>query len=89
MATEGPPTDVRRSVRILLRARSSGEAPAQVRLGAWVAAVLGPASPSHWPPQALAPGALEGIVWTTSRQAPRVAEELQRHPDVLAVDPVT
>jgi hypothetical protein len=89
MATEGPPTDVRQSVRILLRARSTGdEAPAQLRLGAWVAAVLGPAVASHWPPQAMKPGALEGIVWTTSRQAPRVAEELQRHPDVLAVDRV-
>lgn len=85
---EGPPTDVRQSVRVLLRARSPGaEAPAQVRLGSWVAAVLGPAVASHWPPQALEPGALEGIVWTTSRQAPRVAEELRKHADVLAVDP--
>lgn len=83
----GPPTDVRTSVRLLLRARSTGsEAPAQVRLGGWVAAILGPAVASHWPPQAMLPGALEGLVWTTGRQAQRAAEELRKHPDVLAVD---
>lgn len=82
----GPPTDVRRSVRILVRARGPGEAPAQLRLGSYVAAILGPAATDHWPPQALQPGALEGIVWTTSRQASRVADELRAHPDVLAVD---
>ena len=82
----GPPTDVRTSVRLLLRARSSGEAPAQVRLGGWVAAVLGPAVASHWPPQAILPGALEALVWTTGRQAQRAAEELKNHPEVLAVD---
>lgn len=81
----GPPTDVRASVRILVRARGPGEAPAQLRLGSYVAAILGPASASQWPPQALQAGALEGIVWTTSRQAPRVRDELRTHPDVLAV----
>jgi hypothetical protein len=82
----GPPTDVRKSVRLLVRARPNGEVPAQLRLGAYVAAILGNAQPDHWSPSVLKPGALEGIVWTTSRQAPRVADELKNHPDVLAVD---
>lgn len=82
----GPPTDVRKSVRLLVRARPNGDMPAQVRLGSYVAAILGPAQSKHWPPQLLQPGALEGIVWTTSRQAPRVADELRAHPDVLVVD---
>lgn len=82
----GPPTDVRASVRLLVRARPSGDVPAQLRLGAYVAAILGPAQSKHWRPELLQAGALEGIVWTTSRQVKRVADELKAHPDVLAVD---
>lgn len=84
--TNGPPTDVRKSVRLLVRARPSGDIPAQLRLGSYVAAILGPAQSKHWASNVLQPGALEGIVWTTSRQAQRVADELKSHPEVLAVD---
>jgi len=53
------------------------------RLGDYVAYVSGEAEASRWPGTTVTVGDLEGIVWTTARQAPAVVRNLRAIAGVL------
>ena len=77
------PTDVRASVRVLLRGLPKSEG-AKRSIEGYVVLITGPARPSRWPEVALEEGDLEGVVWTTPRQAPRVQENLVKSACVVS-----
>ena len=74
------PTDVRATVKVLLR----GEGPrAGVRaVAGYSVLVMGEANPAAWPHGVVVPGDLEGIVWTTPRQVHTVVNNLRAAPGV-------
>ncbi len=70
------PTDVRATVRVLLR----GLPPSQLgqrAIEGYTVLVTGPANPTIWSKVELQPGDLEGVVWTTPRQVPSVVRNLR------------
>lgn len=73
------PTDRRATVTVLVRAGDtpfSGQ-PTQRRLGGYLVIILGEAKPEDWPGAPFQPGDLQGIVWTTPRQAASVVVNLR------------
>jgi hypothetical protein len=84
----GVATDIRGGVRVLLRPRGGTELPAQIRLGSYVAAVVGDAQAVNWSGIALEPGDLEAIVWTTLRQVPAVCAHIKQVRDVIDARPL-
>ncbi|MGZ3422009.1 MAG: hypothetical protein ACXWUG_31970 [Polyangiales bacterium] len=84
----GVPTDIRGGVRILLRPRGASELPAQIRLGSYVAAVVGEAQSANWSGIEVQQGDLEAIVWTTLRQVPAVCAQIKRVRDVVDARPL-
>jgi hypothetical protein len=86
--SSGVPTDIRGGVRILLRPRGGTELPAQIRLGAYVAAVVGPAQTGNWSGVDVQAGDLEAIVWTTLRQVPAVCAQIKLVRDVIDARPL-
>jgi hypothetical protein len=86
--SSGVPTDIRGGVRILLRPRGGTELPAQIRLGSYVAAVVGAAQAINWSGVAVQEGDLEAIVWTTLRQVPAVCAQIKQVRDVVDARPL-
>ena len=70
------PTDVRATVRVLLRGLPKSEG-GQRAIEGYVVLVTGAANPVTWPKADLEAGDLEGVVWTTPRQVASVVKNLR------------
>lgn len=77
------PTDRRATVRLVIRGIVVNEA-RQLRLGGYLAIVLGDPAADAWPDVKLEPGDQEAIVWTTPRQVDQVVANLKAVPGVVA-----
>ena len=78
------PTDVRAAVRVLLRGEPMPtESSRTRRIAGYTLLIIGEASASSWPGLEVMAGDLEGVVWTTPRQARSVIENLRKSPSVI------
>jgi hypothetical protein len=71
------PTDVRATVRVLLRGLPLSEL-GQRSIEGYLVLVTGAANPVTWPKAELVAGDLEGVVWTTPRQVASVVRNLKK-----------
>jgi hypothetical protein len=76
------PTDVRATVRVLLRGLPHSDV-AQRSIEGYVVLVTGKANVNGWPNQTLRDDDLEGIVWTTPRQVQRLIQNLRANSCVI------
>ncbi len=79
------PTDERAIVRVLLRGVANVSVGAMLRVSSYPVIALGPADPSRWPDAA--DGDIEGIIWTTPRQAHTIAVSLRSATHVVDARP--
>jgi hypothetical protein len=84
VSEEQPATDRRVVVRVLLRRATVAAEPATARrVGDYVAYVSGVAQPNRWVGATVSEGDVEGIVWTTARQATAVVRNLRKVASVV------
>jgi len=79
------PTDERAIVRLLLRGLARVGVGAMLRVSSYPVIALGPPDPARWPDAA--EGDVEGIIWTTPRQAHTIAASLRSAEHVVEARP--
>jgi hypothetical protein len=77
----GLPTDVRAVVRVLLRGLPSTQQSERLVEG-YTVLVMGDEPSGRWPVK-VHPGDVEGVVWTTHSQVPRVIRALRENACVV------
>ena len=84
MSEQQPATDRRVVVRVLLRRTTvTGDPATARRVGDYVAYVSGEAQANRWAGTKVSEGDVEGIVWTTARQASAVVRNLKKVASVV------